>query len=566
MRLSWTAFVFSACLLSTRGSHAPRAGMLLHEERDDIPVDFVNRGPATPDTMLDMRVALKMADRDGLETALLDVSTPSSPHYGRHLTSEEVRAFASPSPETTDAVSDWLASEGITFKVDGADADWITFSIPVSKANELLGASYENFVHSPTDVVQVRTMAYSLPEAISGHVDAVYPTTSITAPRDPSLGPMFEAYTSAPNVTADAVPASCNNVITPACLQALYGIPATPATQSSNKLGVTGFIEQYAQKADLRDFLSLLRRDINPNTGFALQSIDGGVNEALAGIEANLDIEYTVGLATAVPVTFISVGALNADGVQGFMDFAEVLAAERNPPQVVTTSYGFDSERGLGRTLSTRLCNSYMKLGARGVSVLFASGDGGVGGGQPKQNCPRFEGAFPATCPFITAVGGTHNIPETAVALSSGGFSNFFGTPAYQKNATAAYVARIGSMYQGMYNASGRGFPDVAAIGDKVEIVNAGDAGLVAGTSASSPIFASVIALINDRLIAARKPVLGFLNPWIYANPQAFNDITSGSNPGSCLNIGGFQATAGWDPATGQGTPNFSKMLAAAGL
>ncbi|KAI0085907.1 peptidase S8/S53 domain-containing protein, partial [Irpex rosettiformis] len=84
------------------------------------------------------------------------------------------------------------------------------------------------------------------------------------------------------------------------------------------------------------------------------------------------------------------------------------------------------------------------------------------------------------------------------------------------------------------------------------------------GTSCSSPIFASVISLINDQLIAAGKSPLGFLNPFLYANPSAFNDVTSGSNPG--CNTNGFKATSGWDPVTGLGTPNFAGLKAAAGL
>lgn len=76
---------------------------------------------------------------------------------------------------------------------------------------------------------------------------------------------------------------------------------------------------------------------------------------------------------------------------------------------------------------------------------------------------------------------------------------------------------------------------DVAAIGFNVPIISNGtaDPTLVDGTSCSSPIFASVIALLNDELIAAGRPPLGFLNPWLYSNATtAFNDITTGSNPG----------------------------------
>jgi tripeptidyl-peptidase-1 len=79
------------------------------------------------------------------------------------------------------------------------------------------------------------------------------------------------------------------------------------------------------------------------------------------------------------------------------------------------------------------------------------------------------------------------------------------------------------------------------------------------GTSASSPTAAAVIALVNDALIAAGKPTLGFLNPWLYSKGfQAFTDITSGSTRG--CDGAGFPAAKGWDPATGFGTPYFPKL------
>ncbi len=68
--------------------------------------------------------------------------------------------------------------------------------------------------------------------------------------------------------------------------------------------------------------------------------------------------------------------------------------------------------------------------------------------------------------------------------------------------------------------------------------------------------------MLNDARIAARKSPMGFLNPFIYENPSVFTDITSGNNPG--CGTPGFQAASGWDPITGYGTPNYSKMLSAA--
>ena len=137
--------------------------------------------------------------------------------------------------------------------------------------------------------------------------------------------------------------------------------------------------------------------------------------------------------------------------------------------------------------------------------------------------------------------------------------------PDYQNQSVTAYVANLGADYEGKFNASGRAFPDVAAQGENLQVVDNGETGPVGGTSASTPIFASVVALLNDQLAAKGQKPLGFLNPWLYGPAKgALTDITSGSNPGCSTN--GFPAKAGWDPVTGLGTPIFSKLLTAAGL
>lgn len=147
----------------------------------------------------------------------------------------------------------------------------------------------------------------------------------------------------------------------------------------------------------------------------------------------------------------------------------------------------------------------------------------------------------------MTSVGATAGVPETAATFTAGGFSDVFARPSYQDSAVSSYLSDLGSINSGLFNTSGRGFPDVAAQGQNLEIIWTGVAGLVSGTSCSSPIFASVIALLNDRLIAAGKSPLGFLNPFLYSTgASAFNDITSGNNPG--CNTTGFSATTGWDP------------------
>jgi tripeptidyl-peptidase-1 len=103
--------------------------------------------------------------------------------------------------------------------------------------------------------------------------------------------------------------------------------------------------------------------------------------------------------------------------------------------------------------------------------------------------------------------------PETASTFSSGGFSNYWGGACYlvpltvffidqllvcivadyQSDAVAAFLTAQGTTNSGLFNASGRGYPDVSAQGENVQIVSGGQTGGVDGTSCSSPIFASVV-------------------------------------------------------------------------
>ena len=162
--------------------------------------------------------------------------------------------------------------------------------------------------------------------------------------------------TTTSNLTSRTVPISCDIAITPSCLQALYNIPTTAAVSKLNALGISGFDGHSANSADLKEFLTLFRPDIPPDTNFTLQTLDGGSNiqiRSQAGIEANLGIQYTIGLATQVPTLFISVGSQWQDGeLDGFLDIINFLLGESNPPHVLTTSYGFD-ENDVSRRLAS---------------------------------------------------------------------------------------------------------------------------------------------------------------------------------------------------------------------
>ncbi|ETW78995.1 serine protease S53 [Heterobasidion irregulare TC 32-1] len=520
------ALVAPFIALACAKPHAQRA-MRVHERRDSPPTGYANSGPAPATDTLDLRLALTQNNFQGLEDALYAVSTPGNPRYGQHLSKEEVEELVAPSSDTVSAINEWLSSNGLTSSKVSPSGDWIAVNTTVEKANELLDADFSTFTQLDSGTKAVRTLSYSIPASLKDHISFIHPT--IAFPVKSTIPPVTKLalktnLTASVRANADDVPASCETQVTPACLQAQYGIPSAPATQSSNTLAVSGFGGQFANLGDLQLFLQQFRPDLSSSTQFSVISVDNGQDsqDQAPGVEASLDIDYTVGVASGVPVIFVTVGDNTQDGIEGFLDQINALLSLDSPPQVLTTSFGFDEDQ-LPIDLATNLCNAYAQLGARGVSILFSSGDGGVSGGQD-QDCTTF-------------------IPDDAVS---------------------AYLQSLGGTNAGLFNASSRAFPDVAGPAENVIIAFEGGFGAVAGTSCASPIFSSVVALINDQLIAAGKSPLGFLNPLIYQSPSAFNDITSGSNPG--CNTNGFPTAPGWDPVTGFGSPNFNALKAAAGL
>ncbi|CCM00840.1 uncharacterized protein FIBRA_02882 [Fibroporia radiculosa] len=537
--------------------------------RDGAPSGYTLDGAASPDTVLRLRLALAPSNPSGLEQALYDVSMPSSTAYKQHLSKADAAQYVSPASDTVSAVNSWLQENNLNATTLTPAGDWLSIQVPVSQANELFDAEFNVYTSQSTGAQTIRTLSYSIPQELVGNLKVVYPTT--TFPSTNNLKPVVsipQRRNDGVNSRADDAASACGSTITPACLQSLYGIPTTPATESTNQLLVTGYGDQWANKEDLELFLQNYRTDMTDTTTFTVQTLDDGSDPQStddAGVEADLDTQYTVGIATGVPVIFLSVGDDYHDGdLGGFLDTIDYLLNEDTPPYTMTTSYG-GYEPDIPEDLAYNLCNAYAQLGARGVSIMFASGDGGVSGVQ-SESCTTFVPEFPSGCPYVTSVGGTTGTnPEVAAAFSGGGFSNYWARPSYQDSAVEGYLSYLGDTYAGLYNASGRGFPDVSVQAENFEIYYEQSSTTVSGTSCASPTFASIISLLNDELVVAGDAPLGFLNPWLYSTAlSAFTDITSGDNPG--CNTNGFSATTGWDPVTGLGTPNYDALKTAAGL
>ncbi|OXV11389.1 hypothetical protein Egran_00847 [Elaphomyces granulatus] len=545
-----------------------------------VPHGWVKGSAANPDNWQQFHIAMHQERAQQFEEMFINISTPGHDMYGRHLNREQVKDYLRPQSETTAAVLSWLRSEGILNEYIDEDGSWIRFNASINQAEHMLNTRFYSFHNKLSTISQIRTLGYAVPRHIRPFIEMIQPTTRFNHIRgQKNFILKVEKGTPISEVDVD-----CNVTITPTCLRDLYGLGNRMMVPNPrNKLGISSYLEQYGQYDDLQYFLRSFAPDM-ADANFTVQSIKGGRNDqhsVLDSGEANLDIQYGVSLSYNASAVIFTTGGrgpnldpLNNTNEPYLEQLMYLLALPDDQlPSVLTTSYGED-EQNVPPMYSRVVCGLFAQLGARGVSVIFASGDSGVGSvcqSIDGKNRTIFNPIFPAACPFVTSVGGTHNInPERAIFFSSGGFSDRFPRPLYQEAAVASYLAILGDRWKGLYNPAGRGFPDVAVQSRNFYTVDKGHITVAGGTSAAAPAFAAIIVHLNSLRIAANKPTLGFLNPWLYGlGGQGFKDIVDGGSTG-CLGrsrrrtpyvpYAGFNATKGWDPVTGLGTPLFPEL------
>ncbi|KAH8984632.1 subtilisin-like protein [Lactarius akahatsu] len=555
----------------------PWDGMKLMHAWSTVPKNWESLGHPPNETAIDLYLALKSERENALVDVLYQVSDPKSPTYGAHLSREQVAEVVAPHPDTLYLVSSWLKHWGIpSSSVSTAlGGNWLkVVGVSVSHANDILGASYQLYQHVETNNAVIRTISYSLPEVLHGHIQAIVPTTHFGYPLTERIRLQMDRSVGV-EARAKEVLSSRDESVVPSHLRWLYRTSGyVPKATDRNALGIAGYGSQYPSPQDLAAFMVEYRTEGEDARFDVVQINGGGYDPNKPGLEGSLDIQYAEAMAYPTPHIYYSTGgtekSLTDDPYIRWLDY--LLDEDNvNIPQTISTSYG-GYEHFAPLEYATEVCDLFSQLGARGVSVLFASGDWGVGGGDclvqssSGNTYYQFLPVFPASCtshspdcrafvgPWVTSVGGTtsHN-PEVAASLSGGGFSVYFDRPEYQEGVIPTFFQSLGDTYEGFYDPNGRGFPDVSAQAVGLPIVLRGKVKHVEGTSGSAPTVAGIISLLNDYLISKGSQPLGFLNPWLYGTGRpGLNDITSGSNPG--CNTKGFTAIAGWDPVSGHST------------
>ena len=265
--------------------------------------------------------------------------------------------------------------------------------------------------------------------------------------------------------------------------------------------------------------------------------------------EVALDIQ--IAGAVAPKAKFVVYFAPNS--AQGFVDVInQAVHDSDHNPSVISMSWG--SAENSADPTTNQIDQILQAAAAMGVTFCVASGDNGSRDNPSDPDHAAVD--FPASSPSSLGCGGTSikvsgsKITNEVVwqDQSGGGVSRIFDLPSYQENAGVPPAVNPAGPVR-------RGVPDVAGNADPssgYKIVVDGQSYTVGGTSAVAPLWAGLIARINQKL----GHNAGFVNPILYQNPQAFNDITSGSNTD-------YNAGPGWDPCTGLGSPKGAAILEA---
>jgi len=299
-------------------------------------------------------------------------------------------------------------------------------------------------------------------------------------------------------------------------------------------------------------------------------------------LETTLDVEWAHAIAPEANIVLLTSPVSETEGVPGMPEFLSIeqYALDHRLGQIITQSWG-TAENDLfdpaGQQIFTDFERMYRRARSEHVTVLAASGDSGATSPDLEFNLFPFRSVlYPASSPFVTAVGGTSleadangNYQSEVVwndftGSTGGGVSRQFREPSYQNVLPRETQTLLGGR---------RGMPDIAFNGDPLTGLTLFESFFgppgggfvigIGGTSAGSPQWAGLVAIANQR---AGRP-LGFLNRKLYRLASqgrlatALHDITIGDN--SFFGVAGFSAARGWDATTGWGTPSATELVLA---
>ena len=539
-----------------------------------------------------LRFNMTAAQSTQLDVLLAAQQNPASPLYHQWLTPEQYGARFGLSLTDISKVTTWLQGQGLTVTGVARGRSFVTVAGTVAKLQTAFGTTI-HMIQVDGEQHIANLTEPSLPKSLAGVVSTITGLTDIRL--KPHAHPHFTSSISG------------SHFIAPGDFYTIYDInPLLTASidGSGETIAVAGQTD--ILQSDIAAFRSASGLAANPPTVKVIGT-DPGVPTTDDQVEASIDVEWSGAVAPAATILYVNSTDVIAGSLTAIID--------QNLAPIATVSYG-NCESGFGNSNVVMYNELFRQAAVQGQTVVGPAGDSGATDCdyQAKTASGGLAVDFPASSPYVTGVGGTmfnegsgtywsttngtysgsalSYIPELAwdesdptVGLSAGGggASIFFTKPSWQ----------VGS---GVPADNSRDVPDLAfnaAAGHDPYLICQGgfctngfrnaanNLDAYGGTSISTPAFAAIVALLEQKL----QTKVGLANPTIYALANStyatnvFHDVTSGSNDSPCT-LGtsncttasspcagvtntvngttygciGYSATAGYDLATGWGS------------
>ncbi|MGB8540080.1 MAG: S53 family peptidase [Candidatus Acidiferrales bacterium] len=502
-------------------------------------------GPADPNERITVTIVLRRGSAPSAFPSLEQLGA-TAPLERHHLSREEFEARHGASPDDISKVRAFAKEYGLQVVEESPERRSVFLGGTVESFSKAFSVQLNRYQRAK-GTYRCRTGTLQIPAELDGIIEGVFGLDN-----RPQATPHFRLLKD-PAGKVRAAGAS----YTPVAVAQAYDFPVR-TDGAGQTVGIVELGGGY-NSADLTQYFKGLGISSPKITDVP---VDGGSNSPTGDPdgpdgEVELDIEVVGAVAPAAAIAMYF--TTNTD--QGFLDaLTTAIHDTANRPSIISISWGGPESSWTQQALNS-FNSACQDAATMGVTVLAASGDSGSTDGS-NDGKPTVD--FPASSPYVIGCGGTR-LSLSGVKISSevvwndlsseegatgGGVSGFFSLPAYQQ---AAGVPKSPSGFVG------RGVPDVAGDADPetgYNVVVDGSATVIGGTSAVAPLWAGLVARINQSL---GKDV-GYVNPLLYASTSAatFNDITSGTN-------GSYSAGPGWDACTGLGSPDGAALLASLG-
>jgi kumamolisin len=475
----------------------------------------------------------------------------------RHLDVAEAAGAFAPDSADISAVRRFARSQGLKcLKVNRAGAT-ILLSGTVAKFNRAFGVKLVHRRDKNALPYFSHDQEVTVPSELTGVVTGVFGLDTRPASRRPHhRAHQMSAETIAP-------PPVTSKTRIPAEFASLYNFPS----HTSGKGQCIGLVEfgggfdpkqlhSYFQSTGIKP-AKIIVKEVRPGANEP-QGTPGTLNP---DTEVYLDIEVAASLAPGATIVVY----FGENTTKGWLSTLQAAILDtRHDLSVISISWG-EAEQDWSLQSIKKIDDLFQLAAHRGITICCSAGDRGI------SECDgrSFTVAFPASSPHVLACGGTRldvrgnrsrsesvwNQWKQFRLASGGGVSDVFPLPSYQQKANVPLRRSTDRL-------PGRGIPDVAANASSETgyLIEANETRMsLGGTSAVAPLWAALIARLNEALGSR----IGFLTPLLYninaATNDAVFDITRGFNGASRARA--FHARRGWDPCTGLGSPNGEKLL-----